>query len=84
VRSVILTTLCIFSLSGFGSDKDAAKYIKSGKKESINCPERTTHLFCNVSETFDTPGICGHGFDCILMKIGETEKVCSVVFECVK
>jgi hypothetical protein len=74
----------LISCFSFAAEVANVKIIKSGKKEVVSCPERNTHLFCNVSETFDTPGICGHGFDCIMMKSGEKETVCSVIFECVK
>lgn len=80
---IFILSVLISSVS-FADEVVNVKAIKSGKKEVISCPGRTTHLFCNVSEEFDTPGMCGHGFDCIMMTSGEKQTVCSIIFECLK
>lgn len=82
MKNIILVLTLAISFKVFGADKEVTKSIKKGTKEEISCPGRHTFLFCDVDHTFGTPGICGHGFDCILMKAGEKESVCNAVFNC--
>jgi hypothetical protein len=53
-----------------------------GKKAVAKCEKSVpSHLFCEV-EAYDVPGICGHGFECVLMKAGEKQTVCGVEYTC--
>lgn len=84
MKTFIFISIFFLASLAIASEKNETRFIQSGKKEAIKCAERNTHLFCNVKETFDTPGTCGQGFDCILMKTGDIEKVCAIEFQCVK
>lgn len=78
--TLIIVVLCSLQLNAALKEKNIPK----GKKAQISCVNRLpSHFFCE-SEAFDIPGFCGHGFECVLMKIGEKQTACDTEFTCVE
>ncbi len=77
----------LFTIISFGLVSNAATkemVILKGKKAQISCARRVaSHIFCQT-EAFDIPGVCGQGFECIVMKAGEKQTACDTEFSCVE